>query len=134
MAKSTGNVVNPFHALDRFGVDTMRYYLALNGGINDDADYENRYIIKEYKKGLHGGLGNLTSRIMRGKRWNVRRAIELAGHPDQRKIDELALAQRSRIQGVSGIVKSFMDELDVGGALRTIMSRIYQVGIPTENY
>ncbi|KAI9783986.1 MAG: methionyl-tRNA synthetase [Geoglossum umbratile] len=126
MAKSTGNVVNPFHALDRFGVDTMRYYLALDGGISDDADYENRYIIKEYKKGLHGGLGNLTSRIMRGKRWDVRRAVESAGRPDQHKVDELALAQRSRIQGASGIVKSLMNELDVGGALRVIMSRIYQ--------
>ena len=28
MSKSTGNVVNPFFAIDRFGVDTMRYYLA----------------------------------------------------------------------------------------------------------
>jgi methionyl-tRNA synthetase len=50
MSKSTGNVVNPFFALDRFGVDTMRYYLAHDGGIQDDADYGNEHIIERYKR------------------------------------------------------------------------------------
>ena len=57
MAKSTGNVVNPFFALDRFGVDTMRYYLAHDGGIMDDADYSNDFIVARYKKGTAGGFG-----------------------------------------------------------------------------
>src|SRR5438876_661696 len=126
MAKSTGNVVNPFFALDRFGVDTMRYYLALDGGINDDADYENRYIIEKYKKGLQGGLGNLTSRIMRGKGWDVRRAVESAGHLGKAEGDQLASAQRARVERISGIVRKRMGELDVGGALKTIMSTIYK--------
>ena len=43
MAKSTGNVVNPFFALERFGIDAMRWYLVHDGGITDDADYDNRY-------------------------------------------------------------------------------------------
>ncbi|KAK6004936.1 hypothetical protein QM012_007715 [Aureobasidium pullulans] len=76
MAKSTGNVVNPFFALDRFGTDTMRYYMIHDGGIDNDADYDNIHIIERYKKGLQGGLGNLTARITRGKGWDVRRAIE----------------------------------------------------------
>ena len=76
MAKSTGNVVNPFFALERFGTDIMRWYLVHDGGITDDADYDNRFIIEKYKKGLQGGLGNLTSRIMRGKGWDVQRAVK----------------------------------------------------------
>ncbi|GAB7366681.1 hypothetical protein MBLNU230_g8664t1 [Neophaeotheca triangularis] len=75
MAKSTGNVVNPFFALERFGSETMRYYLVRDGGITDDADYDNRRIIERYKKSLQGGLGNLVSRIMRGKGWDVPRAV-----------------------------------------------------------
>jgi methionyl-tRNA synthetase len=129
MAKSTGNVVNPFFALDRFGIDTMRYYLALDGGITDDADYENRFIIEKYKKGLQGGLGNLTGRIMRGKGWDVRRAVESAGYLDQAGDDQLASAQRARVERISGIVRKHMGELDVGGALRAIMSTIYKVSI-----
>lgn len=75
MAKSTGNVVNPFWAMDRFGTDTMRFYLVHDGGIASDADYDNKFIIERYKKNLQGGLGNLLSRIMRNKGWDVPRAI-----------------------------------------------------------
>jgi methionyl-tRNA synthetase len=32
MSKSVGNVVNPFDAIDRYGLDAVRYYLARVGG------------------------------------------------------------------------------------------------------
>jgi methionyl-tRNA synthetase len=79
MSKSTGRVVDPFHALDRFGPDVMRFYLAHDGGIQDDGDYDNIRIITMYNKFLSGALGNLASRVTRGKRWSVRGAIERAG-------------------------------------------------------
>lgn len=79
MSKSTGRVVDPFHALDRFGPDVMRFYLAHDGGIQDDGDYDNMRIITMYNKFLSGALGNLASRVMRGKRWSVRGAIERVG-------------------------------------------------------
>ncbi|SMQ52211.1 unnamed protein product [Zymoseptoria tritici ST99CH_3D7] len=82
MAKSTGNVVSPFFALERFGVDAMRWYLVHEGGIEDDADYDNKFIIEKYKKALQGGLGNLSARVMRGKGWNVRRAVKRFAHPE----------------------------------------------------
>jgi methionyl-tRNA synthetase len=88
MSKSTGNVVNPFFALSRFGVDPLRFYLAHDGGISQDADYGNEYIVERYRKGLQGGLGNLASRVLRGKRWSVGRAVkrwhagELGSPPD----------------------------------------------------
>lgn len=75
MSKSSGNVVNPFFALDRFGVDVMRFYLAHDGGIKDDASYDNSFIIEKYKKNLQGGLGNLASRILRGKKWNPKDSV-----------------------------------------------------------
>ncbi|KAL9618343.1 MAG: hypothetical protein Q9160_006925 [Pyrenula sp. 1 TL-2023] len=71
MSKSDGNAVNPFFAIERFDLDTIRYYMIHDGGINDDAAYDNSYIAEKYKKGLQGGLGNLTSRIIRGKKWSV---------------------------------------------------------------
>lgn len=71
MSKSTGNVVNPFYAIDRFGVDAVRFYLAYEGGILNDSDYGNNFVVSRYKKGLQGGLGNLLFRIMRPSAWNV---------------------------------------------------------------
>ena len=76
MSKSTGMVVNPFFAISRFGVDCMRYYLAHDGGFIDDSSYDNSFIIREYNKGLKSGLGNLVSRLTRGKGWDVRRAVK----------------------------------------------------------
>ncbi|KAI2792272.1 putative methionine--tRNA ligase [Penicillium oxalicum] len=64
MSKSTGNVVNPFFAIDRFGVDGMRFFLAYQGGLSDDADYDNSFIIRDYKKWLQGGIGNLAYRTI----------------------------------------------------------------------
>ncbi|KAA8623066.1 MetG Methionyl-tRNA synthetase [Pyrenophora tritici-repentis] len=79
MSKSTGKVVDPFLAIDRFGSDVMRFYMVREGGIRDDASYDNARIIMQYNKFLRQHLGNLASRVVRGKKWSVRGAIERIG-------------------------------------------------------
>ncbi len=78
MSKSVGNVVNPLTALNRWGLDTMRFYLLSEGGISDDADYSNDTLVVKYKKYLQWGFGNLLSRLTRPKAWNVREVVENA--------------------------------------------------------
>ena len=129
MAKSTGNVVNPFFALDRFGVDAMRYYLIHDGGIQDDADYENSYIIERYKKGLQGGLGNLATRIVRGKGWSVHEAVRLASEDEQPAEGNAAEAHRKLLMKLPALVATKMESLDSGAALKEIMHAVYMVGI-----
>ncbi|KAI5205121.1 hypothetical protein E4T39_03228 [Aureobasidium subglaciale] len=133
MAKSTGNVVNPFFALDRFGTDTMRYYMIHDGGIDDDADYDNLYIIERYKKGLQGGLGNLVSRITRGKGWDIRRAVErFAGDPRSNSPFVQAHARKPAITEFETLVLDFpnvvdsrMESLRPNLALKNLMKNIY---------
>lgn len=79
MSKSTGRVVDPFLALDRFGPDVMRFYLAHDGGIQDDSNYDNIRIITLYNKFLNSSFGNLASRVTRGRKWSVRGAVERIG-------------------------------------------------------
>ena len=124
MSKSTGNVVNPFFAIERFGIDTMRYYLIYEGGIKDDAAYENSYIIERYLKGLQGGLGNLLSRVVRGKRWNVRTAVEYGKIV---KDNSLAQSRHTRLRALPIEVSSMFKDLDPGAALRHIMNTIFKV-------
>jgi methionyl-tRNA synthetase len=76
MSKSVGNVVNPLYAINRWGIDTMRFYLLSEGGIADDADYSNSTLVVKYKKYLQWGLGNLLGRLTRPKVWNVRTIVE----------------------------------------------------------
>ncbi|KAI4741241.1 hypothetical protein E4T50_08322 [Aureobasidium sp. EXF-12298] len=133
MAKSTGNVVNPFFALDRFGTDTMRYYMIHDGGIDNDADYDNIHIIERYKKGLQGGLGNLTARITRGKGWDVKRAIERfsgdyksASPFGQGHAREVAIAEFEQLLvEFPQAVDSRMEALRPNLALKGLMDNIY---------
>ncbi|KAI9724490.1 MAG: hypothetical protein M1812_000558 [Candelaria pacifica] len=133
MAKSTGNAVNPFFALDRFGVDTMRFYLAYDGGISDDAGYGNEFIIERYKKMLQRGLGNMTSRVLRGKHWNVQRAVQKAETSHGSKPEDLPrggrlfdtfMMQQTQLKALPDEVREQFDNLNPGGALKLIMSTI----------
>jgi len=134
MAKSTGNVVNPFFALERFGTDVMRWYLVQEGGIADDADYDNRFVIEKYKKGLQGGLGNLASRIMRGKGWDVQRAVQRYAHPDgadhpavSHETDDDGRRMYGRLRALPSQVEQHMQDLHPNRALQTIMQGVYTI-------
>lgn len=126
MAKSTGNVVNPFFAMDRFGVDAMRFYLAHDGGITDDADYANEHIVERYKKCLSGGLGNLLQRVTGAKIWSVEAAVEAAagGKFDAQENPIVAL------HGVGEVVDGHFEELNPRAGLHEIMRVIYDVRFP----
>jgi methionyl-tRNA synthetase len=123
MSKSTGNVVNPFFAIDRFGVDALRYFLVHNGGLKDDSPYDNSYIIEMYKKALDGGLGNLASRVLRGKQWNVRKSVILNKLPE----DESAQKHVAALEKLPAYIDKYMTEPDPRSALQIISTLIYRV-------
>ncbi|KAF2197767.1 methionyl-tRNA synthetase-like protein [Delitschia confertaspora ATCC 74209] len=79
MSKSTGTVVNPFQALERFGPDIMRFFLAHDGAVQDDAQYDNLRILEVYNKFLRGAFGNLAARVIKSNKWSVRGAVERVG-------------------------------------------------------
>lgn len=122
MSKSTGMVVNPFFAINRFGVDCMRYYLALDGGIRNDSSYDNSFVIARYKSGLQSGLGNLVSRLTRGKGWDVRRAV-MNG---DKHIEQLDKQLSSDLKELTSQVSRCMKLPDPGEGLQTIMTAVYQ--------
>jgi methionyl-tRNA synthetase len=127
MSKSVGNVVNPFFAIDRFETDVMRYYLAHDGGIKDDSSYDNRHIAERYKKGLQDSLGNLVSRITRGKSWNVHEAVKSVANGGAPAAGELAEKQRRALMKLPERVTMHMANLDISAALKCTMQVIYDV-------
>ncbi|KAG7129322.1 methionine--tRNA ligase like protein [Verticillium longisporum] len=82
MSKSVGNVVNPFQAIERWDLDTMRYFMLRDGGLENDADYENRFIFARYEKDLQWTLGNALSRITRSTKWNAEAVMAAAMETD----------------------------------------------------
>ena len=141
MSKSLGNVVNPFFALDRWGVDVMRFYLMHDGHIDKDSSYDNAHIVERYKKILQGGLGNLLGRVARPKVWNVRETVQaasigvqdaklgrgpLSGTLDPAIAAEVAGHTRV-IQNMIAAVLRSMEQLQPGVAQRHIAGAIYEV-------
>ncbi|KAI0135706.1 tRNA synthetases class I (M)-domain-containing protein [Daldinia grandis] len=126
MSKSAGNVVNPFFALDRWGVDTVRYFLLNSAAIANDVDYSNSLIVTKYKKGLQGGLGNLLNRITRPKNWNVRDAVISLHKEQSRSIPKMVIKRGEYLESIVEEVSRCMDELNPSGALKEIMEFVFE--------
>lgn len=128
MSKSLGNVVNPYYAIDRWGVDTMRLFMMLDGGIENDANYDNEIIVQRYKKVLAGTFGNLLSRVTRSKAWNVRESVQaapmLAASLHHSRLDEMTAAlfeaQKAKIDALYGEMDKFMEGPDPRRALMVL--------------
>ncbi|KAF2740444.1 hypothetical protein EJ04DRAFT_507981 [Polyplosphaeria fusca] len=120
MSKSTGKVVDPFSALERFGPDTMRFFLAYDGGLQNDADYDNVRIILRYNKILHGGFGNLASRVLRFQKWSVRGAIERVSHNPPSHWEYYGF-YRNTLSAIPSLVADALDSCDPRKALRHLV-------------
>jgi methionyl-tRNA synthetase len=134
MSKSTGNVVNPFFALDKYGVDVMRFYLAHDGGINNDSDYGNHLINERYDKALKGGIGGLHGRLTRAKKWDLREVVRLVnegaleGYESELMEEKKQMVtQRAVVRDLREKVTEAFDKLNPGAALQIIMAAVYQV-------
>lgn len=135
MSKSLGNVVNPHYAIDRWGVDTMRFFMIHDGGIDNDADYDNAIIVERYKKILQGTFGNLLSRITRSKAWNVRQSVQAAPTlstfiHESRLTDreaELIHAQEAHITRLCEEMKIYMDKPDPRRAVKVLVEIGFEV-------
>ncbi|PGH15665.1 methionine-tRNA ligase [Helicocarpus griseus UAMH5409] len=124
MSKSTNNVVNPHFAIDRHGLDTMRFFLIIDGPQTTDSNYDNAFIVERYKKDLQGILGNLTSRLMRSKRWNVRESITIAVEGRLPETISENLRHKEFLESMPDRVKAEMEQLDPRRALNSVMEII----------
>jgi len=64
MSKTLGNVVTPFDVIDKYGADSLRYYLLREGGFGRDGDFTWEHFIERYNGDLANGIGNLVSRTV----------------------------------------------------------------------
>lgn len=129
MSKSTGNVVNPFFAIDRFGADTMRFYLARNGSTVEDSNYDNSYIIACYKKMLQWGIGNLTSRTIGCAKGNLRSFIVKAASDELPPATPRDEEYQASLEKLPIEVAEHMENLDIHAAVKAITGMIDQVSV-----
>ncbi len=64
MSKSRGNAVNPISMVERFGVDTYRYFLLRDVPFGLDGNFSEEAVIKRFNSDLANDLGNLLYRTL----------------------------------------------------------------------
>jgi methionyl-tRNA synthetase len=62
MSKTLGNVVDPNVLADKYGTETLRYYLMSDIATGRDADFSEERLVQRYNTDLANSLGNLLNR------------------------------------------------------------------------
>lgn len=63
MSKSLGNAIDPIVLVNKYGADTLRYFLMRNIPFGQDGDFSESALIERHKGELANKLGNLISRV-----------------------------------------------------------------------
>ena len=64
MSKSLGNVIDPFHLVDTFGADAVRYFFLREVSFGNDGDYSHEKLVNRVNADLANNLGNLAQRSL----------------------------------------------------------------------
>jgi methionyl-tRNA synthetase len=113
MSKSLGNVLDPFEAMDSYGVDGLRYYLSRDVQFGADGSVSLEALATRYDSELANELGNLASRSIA----MLRRYRDGAVPGGPLDLDE-------DFDGLCADVAARLDGADLTGALDAIWQRV----------
>ena len=88
MGKSTGNVIEPFEQIEKFGVEPFRFYLAGVMPLGSDGEYSEELLVERVNKELSANLSNFCYRTLSFLNKNFDGEIK-AVDKDKKIIDEI---------------------------------------------
>ncbi|HET8538201.1 MAG TPA: methionine--tRNA ligase [Solirubrobacteraceae bacterium] len=113
MSKSLGNVLDPFEAMDSYGVDALRYYLSRDVQFGADGSVSMESLAARYEGELANELGNLASR-----------SIAMLRRYRDGRVPEGELDLQDEFAGLADDVAQRLTGADLTGALDAIWQRV----------
>lgn len=118
MSKSLGNGVDPFDLIDKYGTDSLRYFLTTNAALGQDLRFDEKKVESSW---------NYLNKL-----WNISRYVMMNLGEDyiEKQIDvqQLNIASRSiltRMNEVIKVVDYNMDKYEFGEAARAIYNFVW---------
>jgi len=110
ISKSIGNIIDPIELAERYGADTVRYFLLREIPATKDGDFTIEKFEERYNADLAKGLGNLVARVLK-------LAEDKEPKLSNKELEkEIKKAQKERNQ--------FLDSFDFDKALKSIWGLI----------
>ena len=125
ISKSLGNIVDPNELADKYGAESLRYYLLSDIVTGKDADFSEDRVLLRHNAELANVLGNLLNRALnmtQRYRAGVLKRVDVSVLPADEAIQELSkLAESDVPAAVAGYVES-MDRFRIDSALGHALS------------
>ncbi|VVB78551.1 Methionine--tRNA ligase [uncultured archaeon] len=64
MSKSLGNAISPTYLAEKYGADSLRYFIIRNIPFGEDGDFSESTLVERHNNELANKLGNLVSRVL----------------------------------------------------------------------
>lgn len=122
MSKSTGNVIEPFEQIERYGVDQFRFYIAGAMPLGGDGDYSEELVEERINSELVSNLSNFCYRVLSFTNKNFN--SELRGIDEDKIIKEI----NKKVEAVKKAYESYDFKLaiDTIMAVSTIGNKYFQ--------
>ncbi len=63
ISKSLGNTISPLYLAQKYGADSVRYFIVRSVPFGEDGDFSEKYLVERHNNELANKLGNLVSRV-----------------------------------------------------------------------
>jgi len=115
MSKTLGNVVDPFHLIEKYGADQLRYCLLSEIPTFEDGDFSEKALVEKNNNELIANVGNLVNRTIVFLSNNFEGVVP---KPRLEESDQKFLAEQVQA-GES--VRALLDEMKIKDALSQVM-------------
>lgn len=122
MSKSLGNVVDPLALKDKYGVDSLRYFLMREMVIGLDASFSEEALLKRHNYDLANDLGNLAYRLAR----LAQRAF-MGKVPEASSEEPIDQRLRAEAEALPGRVRSLVQALRLEAAIEATMNLVRHI-------